>query len=218
VSLLNSRYARVLTIVLLLQGGVYYAVASRSELTPPVRPLALFPGQLPDWRVTQEFPIEQEVQEVLKADDMLSREYTRATDSSQIVLFIGFFKTQRYGQSPHSPKNCLPGAGFEPIENTTIRIPVEGRNTPIEINKYVTERGDEKSVTLYWYQGHNRVIASEYWAKYWLVLDAVKMRRSDTSIVKVVINVQNNRFDDATKIGVDFIKVMFPYLSTTLPS
>jgi len=218
VSFLNTPYARTLTLVLLLQGGVYYAVASRSELTPVARPLALFPGQLGGWRVTQEFPIEPEVQEVLKTDDTLNREYTRAADGSQIVFFIGFFKTQRYGQSPHSPKNCLPGAGYEPVENTTIRVAVDGHDGPIEINKYVTERGDEKSVTLYWYQGHNRVIASEYWAKYWLVVDAVRMRRSDTSIVKVVVPVKNNRFDDATNIGIDFIRTMFRDLLAALPS
>jgi EpsI family protein len=133
-------------------------------------------------------------------------------------MFIAFFKTQRYGQSPHSPKNCLPGAGYEPVENATLHISVDGRAAPIEINKYVTERGDEKSVTLYWYQGHNRVVASEYWAKFWLVVDAIRLRRSDTSIVKVVVPVQNNRFDDATNLGIDFIRTMFPSLLDTLPS
>jgi EpsI family protein len=216
--LLNNRYARALTLVLLLQGGVYYAVASRSELTPAIGPLAAFPDRLDGWRKDRDFPIEKEVQEVLKADDTLNRTYINSAGTAEVVFFIGFFKTQRYGQSPHSPKNCLPGAGYEPIENTTMRIAVPGRDTPIEVNKYVTERGDEKSVTLYWYQGHNRVIASEYWAKFWLVMDAIRFRRSDTSIVRVVVPVVNNQFDIATNIGVHFVQAMFPELLKVLPA
>ena len=217
--LLSSRYARVLTLVLLLQGGVYYAVASRSELTPAIAPLSSFPTHLAGWSMAQEFPIEKEVQEVLKADDTLNRAYINSAGNREVVFFIGFFKTQRYGQSPHSPKNCLPGAGYEPIGNlsSTIRLRVPGWSLPIEVNKYVTERGDEKSVTLYWYQSHNRIIASEYWAKFWLVLDAIRYRRSDTSIVKVVVPVVNDDFDAATATGTQFITAMFPSLLKVLP-
>jgi len=213
----DNRYARVLTLVLLLQGGVYYAVASRSELTPVATPLASFPSRLNGWSMTQEFPIEPEVQEVLKADDTLNREYVNSSHAAGIVFFIAFFKTQRYGQSPHSPKNCLPGAGYEPIESSTIHVAVPEWGSPIEVNKYVTERGDEKSVTLYWYQGHNRIIASEYWARFWLVMDAIRFRRSDTSIVKIVVPVIDNQFDAATNTGVQFIQAMFPSLLQVLP-
>ena len=211
-------FFRALTLVLLLQGGVYYAVASRSELTPPARPLALFPSRLEGWAMRQDFPIDPEVQQVLKADDTLDREYVNSSGTADVIFFVAFFKTQRYGQSPHSPKNCLPGAGFEPVENSTIRIAVPQWNSPIEVNKYVTERGDEKSVTLYWYQGHNRIIASEYAARFWLVMDAIRFRRSDTSIVKVVVPIIDNRFDAATATGMNFIRAMFPALLKVLPS
>ena len=168
--------------------------------------------------MAREFPIEKEVEDVLKADDTLNREYLNSSNTAAIVFFIAFFKTQRYGQSPHSPKNCLPGAGFEPIESSIIHVTVPGRASPIEVNKYVTERGDEKSVTLYWYQSRNRIIASEYWARYWLVMDAIRFRRSDTSIVKIVVPVINDRFDAATNAGVQFIRAAFPALLKALPA
>jgi EpsI family protein len=161
----------------------------RTEITPAVAPLSQFPTVSKEWRMTRDLPLEKETLDVLKADDTLNREYTAASGASA-YFFIAFFKTQRKGQAPHSPKNCLPGAGWTSLEDTKISIPVPGWPEPIVTNKYVVQHGSDKSVTLYWYQSHNRVIASEYSAKFWLVADAIRYQRSDTAIVKVVVPVQ----------------------------
>ena len=68
----------------------------------------------------------------------------------------------------------MPGAGWQPIEDTKIPVAVPGRDAPIVINKYVIAHGDEQNVVLYWYQSHNRVIAGEFSAKFWLVADAIR--------------------------------------------
>jgi EpsI family protein len=214
---MNNKYSRALILVLLLQAGAYYAVAFRGELAPPAFPLSSFPSMIDGWHMTQNAPIEKEVQDVLKADDILSRRYSSPSRMADSYLFIAYFKTQRYGQAPHSPKNCLPGAGYEPIEDSKMSIEVPEWPSPIVVNKFVTERGDEKSVTLYWYQSHNRVIASEYWAKFWLVADAVRYRRSDTSLVKIVVPVANNRIEASTAIAVEFAQALFPSLLKQLP-
>ena len=86
------------------------------------------------------------------------------------------------------------------------------------INRYLTARGDEKSVTLYWYQSHDRVIAGEFAARFWLIADSIRFRRSDTSLVKVVVPVRNNDADAATRTGVEFVKTLFPPLARQLPS
>ncbi len=212
---LSNKYARAFTLVVLLQAGAYYAVAFRSELTPAIGPLAGFPAAFGNWRMTQDAPVEKEVQDVLKADDIINRQYT--SPQGLVVFFVAFFKTQRYGQAPHSPKNCLPGSGFEAVEDSRIAINMPQWDTPIVVNKYVTARGLEKSVTLYWYQSHHRVIASEYWAKIWLVADAIRYRRSDTSLVKIVVPVQDNNVEAAANIGVQFARDMFPSLLEHLP-
>jgi EpsI family protein len=85
-------------------------------------------------------------------------------------------------------------------------------------NRYVVEHGDEKSVVLYWYQTHNRIIASEYWAKFWLVVDSIRYRRSDTALVKIVVPVHNNDISAATAMGVQCIQALFPSLLKQLPS
>jgi EpsI family protein len=167
--------------------------------------------------MARDLPIEKEVQEVLKADDTLNRVYANSSGTGYAFLFIAYFKTQRYGQAPHSPKNCLPGSGWEPVETGRQTLDVPGWSAPIVTNRYVVEHGDEKSVVLYWYQTHNRIIASEYWAKFWLVVDSVRYRRSDTSLVKIVVPVRDNNIGAATDAGVQFIQALFPNLLRQLP-
>src|SRR5262249_6267587 len=145
--LLNGTYTKLLVLLLVAQGGIFYAVAMRPEQMPPVRPLNEFPRTVGAWNLYRESEIEPDVQDVLKADDPLVRLYVK--DRVGAYLFVAFFKTQREGQSPHSPKNCLPAAGFEPIESDPIDITVPGRTDPIHVNRFLTARGEEKSVTLY---------------------------------------------------------------------
>jgi EpsI family protein len=214
----GNRFARVLTAVLLLQGVAFYAIASRAERAPLVSPLSLFPSAFGGWTMARDVPIEKEVQDVLKADDTLNRVYVNPSQTDYAFLFIAYFKTQRYGQAPHSPKNCLPGSGWEPVETGRQTIDVPGWNAPIVTNRYVVENGDQKSVVLYWYQTHHRIIASEYWAKFWLVVDSIRYRRSDTSLVKIVVPVHENDIGAATAVGVRFIQALFPSLLRQLPS
>jgi EpsI family protein len=217
VNFLNDKYARVLSVLLLLQGAVFYASAMRTENVPLVQALSLFPSDMAGWRMVQDIKIEPEVQEILKADDTLNRVYMNPSHTASTFLFIAFFKTQRSGQAPHSPKNCLPGSGWEPVESNTININVRGRAQPIVTNRYLVEHGEEKSVVLYWYQSHNRTIASEFSAKFWLIADSIRYHRSDTSLVKVVIPVRNGDAEAATKTAVEFVQAIFPALSTQLP-
>jgi EpsI family protein len=218
VNFLNNKYARIVTAILVLQGIVFYAVALRAENVPPTSPLAGFPAGIAGWQMYKDVPIEPDTLEVLKADDTLNRIYLSPARDASAFLFIAFFKTQRYGQAPHSPKNCLPGNGFEPIESGPITVAVPGRAEPVRINRYLTARGDEKSVTLYWYQSHDRVIAGEFTAKFWLIADSIRYHRSDTALVKVVVPVSNGNADAATQTAIDFVRAIFPSLARQLPS
>jgi EpsI family protein len=190
----------------------------RAENAPLASPLAAFPTDIAGWQMYKELKIEQDTLDVLKADDTLNRVYLNPARDADAYLFIAFFKTQRYGQAPHSPKNCLPGNGFEPIESGPIWVPIPGRAEPIRINRYLTARGDEKSVTLYWYQSHDRIIAGEFAAKFWLIADSIRYHRSDTSLVKVVVPVREGDADAATRTAIDFVKAAFSPLSRQLPT
>ena len=210
VSFFKNRYARVVTVLLLLQGLVFYAVALRAETTPAPAPLASLSEpleRLADVQRRQDGPGNTGRSEGGRHPQPGLHQSCSATASA--FLFVAFFKTQRTGQAPHSPKNCLPGNGYEPIESGQIQVAVPGRAEPVEINRYLTARGDEKSVTLYWYQSHDRVIAGEFSAKFWLIADSIRYHRSDTSLVKVVVPVRNNDADAATKTAIEFVKAVF---------
>ena len=213
----RNRYVVILSVMLLVQGSFYYAIALRDENIPTVAPLQVFPAQAGDWQIYKDVPIEKDVLEILKADDTLNRIYARP-DGKLAFLFIAFFKTQRSGQAPHSPKNCLPGSGWESLEADPITIDVPGRSEPILTNRYLVARGNEKSVVLYWYQSHNRIIAGEFSAKFWLIADSIKYHRSDSALVKIVVPVLGADSDGATKTAVEFVKSVFPAIARQLPT
>jgi EpsI family protein len=214
---LKGAPAVVLTFTLGAQTAAYYAVASRSEVVPNVAPLKTFPQSAAGWNTVREFPLEKEVQDVLRADDSLNRVYVNSSQTASASLFVAFFRTQRFGQSPHSPKNCLPGSGWEPTEDRKLPITVPGRAEPITVNEYVIQHGEEQSVVLYWYQSHNRVIAGEVAAKFWLVLDAIRFRRSDTSLVRVIVPVREGSIDVAKNTAVEFARAVYPDVVRQLP-
>src|SRR6202521_3807802 len=101
-----GRAAVILTVLLLAQAAAFYGF-SRGELAPAHRPLDQFPTQLGDWTMITQGVMEKEIADVLRADDYITRAYGNGRVGAN--LFVAFFKSQRAGQSPHSPKNCLPG-------------------------------------------------------------------------------------------------------------
>jgi len=216
-SWIRDKYVGVLTLVLAVQASLFYAVP-HSERVPAAQPLDLFPAQLRSWREIQNYPVEQEILDQLKADDILNRRYQDPASRAVVDLFVAYFKTQRTGQSPHSPKNCLPGSGWEPEATGFLDVAVDGQPQPIRINRFVLSHGDEKSVVLYWYQSPRRVIASEFSAKFWLVMDSIRYHRSDTALVRVTVSVVDNDQDGATRQGVAFVQTVFPALKSYLPA
>ena len=213
----KNPYVRLVTVVLLLEALAFYAFAWRSETVPPVEPLLLFPSVVGEWVIYRDFPLDKEVLDILKADDTLNRFYVNQNTKEMAGLYIAYFQTQRYGQAPHSPKNCLPGSGWEPVREDFVSLPVSGWDAPIRVNRYVVEHGDEKSVTLYWYQSHNRVIATEYAAKFWAVADSIRYRRSDTALVRIMVPVGPAGIDAAEQTAARFVQAAFPDLLRQLP-
>ena len=216
----SSRIAgnvRILTIVLLAQASLFYGF-SRKEKVPTHRPLADFSIPGTSWSLVQELEIDKETAEILKADDLTSRIYQNRNTGQGATLFVAYFDTQRTGKTPHSPKNCLPGSGWTPSQAGAVNIPVAGEAKPITVNRYVVSRGDNQSIVLYWYQSHNRVVASEYSAKIYTILDAIRYNRSDTALVRVVVNVANGDVTSATKTAESFVQDFFEPLKSYLPA
>lgn len=213
---LKSVPARTLTAFLLLHALVFYGL-SREEVPPPHRPLRELPAVIGDWKLVREGVVEKEILDVLKADDVLTRHYQSANTKAFANLYIAYFESQRTGVSPHSPKNCIPGSGWLPITSDMVNIPVPGREEPIRVNRYVISKGDRTSAVLYWYQSRDRVIASEYAARIYLVADAVRHNRTDTALVRVIVPVAGDDGQAAGAAARQFVQDSFPHISELLP-
>jgi EpsI family protein len=176
--------------------------------------------QIGEWR-GRDTAMDERVLSVLAVDDYLSRDYISAAD--QIGLYVGFYQTQRQGNTIHSPLNCLPGAGWNFVDRSYITIPVAQpgpvSNGRIEINRITIEKGQDRALVLYWYQAHGRVVANEYWGKIYAVLDAMRINRTDGAMVRVISPIRGSGPTEAAaeKEAIGFAESIFPLLSRYLP-
>ena len=198
--------------VLIAAAAIFLQARTRSEVFPSRLPLKLFPQQLGTWTST-DIPIDKEVLDILGPGDFLLRLYQDADQQKPqpyIDLFIAYFRSQRAGDTIHSPQHCLPGAGWTPVENTRITLNLPG-HAPFPANRYVISRGDSRQLVLYWFWAHDRGVASEYWAKFYLVADSIKMNRSDGSLVRITTPMYPGESADAAQ------QRLMPFSSSVVP-
>ena len=212
---------RAATIVLLLVGTSLFLSNARKPEAPLERTgLAEFPMRLDGWRAVVDPPLSADVLRVLGVDDYLSRAYYGQRGEA-VGLYLGFYESQRQGDTIHSPLNCIPGSGWEPISEGRLDIVnVDGKGRDIRVNRYLIQKGLDRQLVLYWYHGRGRVVASEYVSRALMVRDAIVTNRTNGSLVRVIVPIplsaeQNLAPMEAT--GEKFIRAIFPLLDTYLP-
>ena len=213
----NSTPRFFVAALLVASAAIFLQARSRSEVFPPRLPLQSFPQQLGTWTST-DIPIDKEVLDILGPGDFLLRVYQNPEKPEPAVgLFIAYFRSQRTGDTIHSPQHCLPGAGWTPVENTRVALSMPG-HPPFLANRYVIAKGDARQIVLYWYWAHDRGVASEYWAKYYLVADSIKMNRSDGALVRVTSTIQPGETVDAAQQRIlPFTNSLLPLLDSYIP-
>ncbi len=197
-----ARYWMMIAVLLAATAGMGFL--SHGESTPPARALNEFPKDIGSYRDMDDLPFDQDTLKVLGVTDYLNRVYF-SPQRGDLGLYIGYFRTQRTGAAIHSPKNCLPGAGWQPTVSEIYQLPLEdGRKVPV--NLYVIRKDLDQQIVIYWYQSHGRVIASEYWGKVYMVYDAMRLNRTDAALVRITVPVRNGDTDAAREQGIDFAK------------
>jgi len=216
-------------VVVVLLSSTLFVLASRGDADriPPSQPLSLMPERFGNWSA-QDVPLTDDTLEVLGKGDFLNRVYTNqpsAEDTSTvrpehvppISLFIGYFASQRTGQTMHSPQNCLPGAGwtFDSQKYTNIQD-INGKN--YKVGEYLISNGDTKQFVIYWYQAHGRSIPNEYKAKMYMVADAIRTNRTDGALVRIITQVMpSESFESARARAIHFTQEMAPTLPRFIP-
>lgn len=180
------------------------------------RPLSILPAQIGAWHLISDDPVSQFDRKVLKADDLLSRTY-QVIPGARAQLFIAYYRTQRAGERMHSPRNCLPGAGWEPISATLVNADIGGGRIE-QVNRYLVEREDKRLLIMYWYQEHNRLIADEYRGKFYLMWDSIRTGSRDGALVRVSVPLAPGMGEDeATRMLLQFIHSASPEVTRILP-
>lgn len=202
--------------VLLAATAVLLHARDSFEVIPAREPLAAMPAVIDD-RTGTDVPIDQETLDVLGAGDFLSRIYTGNAGAAPVGLFIGYFPSQRTGVTIHSPKNCLPGAGwsFESSRYVDLNDAVGKQH---RVGEYIISNGDNRQFVIYWYQAHGRSVANEYAAKMYMVADAMRMNRTDGALVRVITPIEPREGMEAARARAEtFTSQLAPMLSRYIP-
>jgi EpsI family protein len=177
-------------IAVLLGATTGMAYLSHGEATPPAKPLSEFPVQIGDYSKVVDWTLDKETLDLLKVTDYLNRGYWKPGMNRDLMgLYVAYFRSQRQGASIHSPKNCMPGNGWNPVQSAVYQLPLgDGRSVPV--NLYFLRKGLDEELVLYWYQSHGRIVASEYWGKFYLVYDALRLNRTDAALIRITMPVE----------------------------
>jgi EpsI family protein len=210
-------WLRFVLVASLLAGTAIFLHARKGREPSPARqPLSAFPTQIGGW-TGRDLGIDPSVREVLGPGEFLSRLYVRP-DRPYVDLFIGYFPSQRTGSSIHSPRNCLPGSGWSPVQSGHVQL-TQANHDPFSVNRYVVSKGLDRQLVLYWYQAHDRAVASEYWAKFYLVADAIRMNRTDGALIRINTPVlEGESLDSAQQRAINFAQSILPKLNDYIPS
>ena len=179
---------------------VSFAVASpylmsREEIVPTRQSLLNFPMQVHQWQGST-FPLEKEYIETLRFDDYLLADY-QAADRAPVNFYVAYYRSQRKGQSAHSPLTCIPGGGWEITSLRTMEVPAsDAATTSLHVNRLVIQKADVKQIVYYWFKQRDRMLVNEYLVKFFLVWDALAKQRTDGALIRLTASVQPGHDED----------------------
>ena len=205
----------LLAAILICQAVIYYAFAQH-EVIPEGPSWNSFPSQIGSWSMEREVPPDEASITQLQPDDYLSRDYVKS--GNRINLFVAYFKTQRTGHAPHSPKACLPGSGWEPVSAALLPIPVPQSGITINANQYIVRRPGAEMAVFYWYQTARRTVANEYMFQVYAIPELLSHGRTDVAFIRVISPVFNGAVVDARAIALDFIHEIYPEVHSHIPA
>lgn len=169
------------------------------------RPLEQVPMEIEGWRAVGALRVPERALERLQPTEVLSRMYER--NGKRVQLFAAYYAQQRAGETMHSPKQCLPGSGWEIWKSGSAEVEADGGR--VRINKYGVQKTAERMLVLYWYQAGKRVIASEYMGKLMLVRDALLEGKTSGFLVRVAMADEGG----AEQEGITFAEKVIPEIA-----
>ncbi len=198
--------------LLLISVIVVSSLGKREELIPKRKTFPEFPNKLGEWNGKQG-NLEQDVIDVLQVSDYIISDFSNAKSNSMPVNFyVAYYESQRKGVSPHSPRVCIPGGGWQISDIGRVEV------SELPVNRIVIKKGKDTQLVYYWFQQRGRVIANEYLMKWFLFKDALLLNRTDGALVRITTPVSSlEAIKDADNRLASFAKLLPPILPDYIP-
>ena len=159
-------------------------MVEREEVPPPRSMFVDFPMLLNGWLGTS-ISLEKQYIDALRIDDYLLADY-RFGDGQPVNLYAAYYRSQRKGQSAHSPQSCLPGGGWEISSLKSMDLPASsGVVRSLHVNRALIQKDSQKQIVLYWFKQRDRILSNEYLVKLFLFWDALSRGRTDGALVRI---------------------------------
>lgn len=201
-------------VLYLLIGCAALYVFTRSEASVPVnKPLQQFPQKSGDWFMTGEARFDERVLAVLLPTDYLSRNYENSR-GERVSLYIGYHDGGPNSGPIHSPKQCLPGSGWNRLDDDVRQLQVSGQRVSYVNSLY--QKDTEQQLFLYWFQVRNQFLTNEYALKFSMAKNSFLSNRRESSFIRLSVLVSEGE-DEARKIGENFIAAFLPAIQESLP-
>ena len=184
----------------LVLGCVLVFHGTRDQVAVPLAgSLSTVLANVDGYRIEEQH-VSAEERKVAGMTDYVARIYWRPDSTVGFTTYVGYYDQQAQGKSMHSPKNCLPGAGWEVLRGGTTTV--AAADGPHVVNRYLLKNGAAQAVVYYWYQGRGRVVASEYAVKWDLLRDAALKGHTEEALVRVIVPVDPS---DTTQARADLL-------------
>lgn len=199
----------------ILAVAALFTVGIRTQRTLELRePLATAVPTVVAAQTARDAQLSEGERRAVGVTDYLLRDYSAPADSAGFSLYVGYYDRQTQGKTIHSPKNCLPGAGWEALASTSQVIRTNDHR--YTVNRYLIQNGKVQALVLYWYQGRGRVAYNEYRVKWNLLRDAALRQRSDEALVRIVVPITAGE-DSAASLATAAAETVIPALWKALP-
>ena len=216
-----TRLAAALTF-LLLNFYTYHYLA-REAVIPPRASFSGFPLELDGWSCPERGSVSQEIWRQLGATDMLICDYRRPGEL--VSVYVGYHASQVREQgggsgenSIHPPAHCLPGSGWDIIDNRTVPLDFEPlRSRQATAKRLVVARGEARQLVYYWYQSRGRVISQDWQKILYVGWDRATRGRTDGSLVRFTIPIVRGDEERAEQAFREFAPRVLALLDAYVP-
>jgi len=196
-------------------GLAVHTISHRPEFVPERTRFADFPRTLGPWKGRTAL-LDPATERALGVDDYILSDFS-TPNGRPVNFYVAYYSSQRNGYAPHSPAVCIPGDGW--LITHLDEQQFHGTGASVPYNRAIIERGNTKQLVYYWFDERGRKIANEYWAKLYLLADAVTKNRTDGSLIRLMTEISPGETEqDADRRLQSFMQAALPTLSAYLPS